>query len=204
MVFADGGDDSGDHLYAVTFYFTFCNFPSPSPSYGKIKELKTLERMTTEEYNDCVDQHADGLYRFALRLMDNRVLAEDLVQEAFTRLWEKREGVKANSARSYLFTTLYNASVDLLRSTRPQVDVEEVKTPVYQQPTFDIQERLNRGLALLPEVQRTVILLRDYEGYNYAEIGEIAHLSEAQVKVYIHRARQFLRNYLGDLEELIG
>ena len=56
--------------------------------------------MTTEEYNDCVDQYADGLYRFALRLMDNRVVAEDLVQEAFTRLWEKRQGVAAAGARS--------------------------------------------------------------------------------------------------------
>ena len=160
--------------------------------------------MTTEEYNDCVDQYADGLYRFALRLMDNRVVAEDLVQEAFTRLWEKRQGVAAAGARSYLFTTLYNAAVDLMRITRPQVGVEEVRTATFQQPTFDIQERLNRGLALLPEVQRTVLLLPAYAGYNYAEIGEIAHLSESQVKVYIHRARQFLRNYLGDLEELIG
>ena len=159
--------------------------------------------MTVKEYNESVDLYADGLYRFALRLINQQVLAEDLVQETFTRLWEKRKTVAAPSVRSYLFTTLYNAAIDLIRTQRQQVDVSEVQTSVYTQPTFDLQELLNKGLALLPEIQRTALLLRDYEGYSYSEIGEIANLSESQVKVYIYRARQFLRKYLGGIEELI-
>ena len=160
--------------------------------------------MTAKEYNESVDLYADGLYRFAMRLMSNAVIAEDLVQESFTRLWEKHDNVKAESARSYLFTTLYNAAVDIMRTTRQQVGVEEAHARVYEQRSdFDIQEHINKGLALLPEAQRTAILLRDYEGYSYAEIGEIANLSEAQVKVYIHRARQFFVNYFGELENLI-
>jgi RNA polymerase sigma factor, sigma-70 family len=160
--------------------------------------------MTAKEYNDSVDRYADGLYRFAMRLMDNAVVAEDLVQESFTRLWEKRDTVKAASARSYLFTILYNAAVDMMRTAKKQVCVEEAHSHSYEhRPDFDIQEHINRGLALLPETQRTAILLRDYEGYSYAEIGEIANLSETQVKVYIHRARQFLRNYLGEIDNLL-
>ncbi len=136
--------------------------------------------------------------------MNNQVVAEDLVQESFTRLWEKHDTVRAEKARSYLFTTLYNAAVDVMRTEKQQVSVEEAHSCSYeQQPNFDVQEHLNRGLALLPETQRTAILLRDYEGYSYAEIGEIANLSETQVKVYIHRARQFLRNYIGELDNIL-
>ncbi|MGP1362208.1 MAG: RNA polymerase sigma factor [Bacteroides sp.] len=159
--------------------------------------------MTTKEYNESVDHFADGLYRFALRLMNNQEIAEDLVQECYTRLWERHERVQASKVRSYLFTTLYNAAIDLIRAQKQVVEVQEYHGATYELPSFDIQEHINRGLALLPEVQRTAILLRDYEGYSYEEIGEIAHLSESQVKVYIHRARQFLRKYLGTIDDLV-
>ena len=55
----------------------------------------------------------------------------------------------------------------------------------------------------LPEVQKSAILLRDYEGYSYKEIGEILELQESQVKVYIFRARKFLQNYLKSIETVI-
>lgn len=186
-------------------FLSASNFLLLLPSYGQQETQSSVYRaMTAKEYNDSVDRYADGLYRFAMRLMDNAVVAEDLVQESFTRLWEKRDTVKAASARSYLFTILYNAAVDMMRTAKKQVCVEEAHSHSYEhRPDFDIQEHINRGLALLPETQRTAILLRDYEGYSYAEIGEIANLSETQVKVYIHRARQFLRNYLGELDNLL-
>ena len=66
-----------------------------------------------------------------------------------------------------------------------------------------VKEVLNEGLSKLPEIQRTVILLRDYEGYNYAEIGEITGLTESQVKVYIFRARGYLKEYIGKMENVI-
>jgi RNA polymerase sigma-70 factor (ECF subfamily) len=55
----------------------------------------------------------------------------------------------------------------------------------------------------LPEIQKSVILLRDYEGYSYEEIGNIAGLNESQVKVYIYRARLFLKEYIGTMERVI-
>jgi RNA polymerase sigma-70 factor (ECF subfamily) len=67
----------------------------------------------------------------------------------------------------------------------------------------DIKEILNQGLEQLPEIQKTVLLLRDYEGYDYLEIGEITQLTESQVKVYIFRARTFLKNYIGKVEAVI-
>ncbi|RLD49112.1 MAG: RNA polymerase sigma factor, partial [Bacteroidetes bacterium] len=67
----------------------------------------------------------------------------------------------------------------------------------------DLKEVLDEALKKLNEVQRSVILLRDYEGYSYQEIGEITGLSESQVKVYIYRARVFLKNYIVSPEHVI-
>ena len=55
----------------------------------------------------------------------------------------------------------------------------------------------------MPEIQRSVVMLRDYEGYSYDEIGEICNLNESQVKVYIYRARLFLKEYIGSMERVI-
>jgi RNA polymerase sigma-70 factor (ECF subfamily) len=55
----------------------------------------------------------------------------------------------------------------------------------------------------LSDVQRSVLLLRDYEEYSYREIGEITGLSEAQVKVYIYRSRIFLKNYIGTIDAVL-
>ncbi len=66
-----------------------------------------------------------------------------------------------------------------------------------------MSELLNRALDQLPEKQKMVILMRDYEGYAYNEIGEITGLSVAQVKVYIFRARKFLKAYIGKVDVLV-
>jgi len=62
---------------------------------------------------------------------------------------------------------------------------------------------LNKAVDKLPEIQKSVVLLRDYEGCSYEEIGKITHLTESQVKVYIYRARVFLKNYIGSLDRVI-
>ena len=66
-----------------------------------------------------------------------------------------------------------------------------------------IQTSKNNALNLLPEIQKAVITLRDYEGYSYEEIGKITDLNESQVKVYIYRARLFLKQYIGSPERVI-
>lgn len=62
---------------------------------------------------------------------------------------------------------------------------------------------LNEALQKLPEIQKSVVLLRDYEGYIYTEIAEITGLNESQVKVYIFRARVTLREYIKRLDLVI-
>ena len=62
---------------------------------------------------------------------------------------------------------------------------------------------LNEALNRLNETQRSLVMLKDYEGYNYEEIGQITGLNESQVKVYLHRARLQLRDYIVKPENII-
>ena len=161
--------------------------------------------MTAAEYNKAVDQHSDGIYRFILKNVRNRDKAADVVQDTFEKLWRKLGEVSGDKVRSYLFTTAYHTMIDMIRRDRKQEDFETVRPDHYahDEQYTDLQEVLHIALELLPQVQRSVILLRDYEGYSYREIAGITGLTEAQVKVYIYRGRVFLKNYIGNIEAVI-
>jgi RNA polymerase sigma factor (sigma-70 family) len=152
-----------------------------------------------------VDLHADGVYRFILKHIRDKDTARDIVQDAFEKMWRKVENIDAAKAKTYLFTTAYHTLVDHTRRESKKAAFSEVdfNRHSHEKQYSDLKEILNRGLEQLPEIQKTVLLLRDYEGYDYAQIGEIAGLSESQVKVYIFRARTFLKKYIGSLEVVI-
>lgn len=161
--------------------------------------------MTAKEYNIAVDEFSDNIYRFALKHLKNEMSAKDIVQETFTKVWIKHEEVSVEKVKSYLFTTAYHAIVDWIRKDGRNGDFERVEHTATTEfsISFDVQEVLNEALDRLPEIQKTVVLLRDYEGYNYAEIAEITELNESQVKVYIFRARQALKEYIKKLELVV-
>ncbi len=91
--------------------------------------------------------------------------------------------------------------IDLYRKGKRYSDVEDAGVRLTtNQPAHDLKEVLHEALDTLPKIQKAVILLRDYEGYNYEEIAEMTELSLSQVKVYIFRGRQKLKNYIGRLD----
>ncbi len=161
--------------------------------------------MTVDDYNRCVDAHSDGVYRFALKHLRDVDRAKDVVQESFARLWMKVDEVDPMKAKSYLFTTAHHVMVDEVRkaarSTRMEEHHEELRWTAQGEP--DLQKILEQALATLPAVQRSVVLLRDLEGYSYEEIAGIAGLSLDQVKVYIYRGRTALKNFIGQLEGVL-
>lgn len=161
--------------------------------------------MTVREYNECVDRHADAVYRFILKNLRDEEGAQDVVQEAFTRMWEKVKEISVEKAKSYLFTTAYHIMIDFIRKNKRQTRMEEgyMNTMSARNDFSDLREVLDEGLARLPEIQRSVLMLRDYEGYAYQEIGEITGLNESQVKVYIFRARAALKKYIVSLDMVI-
>lgn len=160
--------------------------------------------MTRREYNTCVDLHADGVYRFVLKNLGNEEESKDIVQEVFTKLWEKAETVNFEKAKSYIFSAAYRTMLDVIKKHKPlSTEVVKYFEPNHESQYSDVQEILGDLLKLLPEKQRTALTLRDYEGYSYAEISEIMAINEAQVKVNIFRARKFLKNKIKSMDTLI-
>src|SRR5689334_20638179 len=154
--------------------------------------------MTEKEYNECVNLYADNVFRFIVKNLRHEEDARDVVQSAFEKLWRNREEVEYAKSKSYLFTVAYNQMIDHLRKVKRVYLKEEFneETRVQNKPLNNAKEVLHKALARLSETQRSLVMLKDYEGYSYEEIGKIMNLSESQVKVYLHRARLQLKDYL--------
>jgi len=157
------------------------------------------------EYNSCIDEYADGVFRFVAKHIKDKDAAKDIVQDSFEKMWRKIANIDAAKAKTYLFTTAYHTLIDYTRKASKKADFREVdfNKHSHNKQYSDLKEILNLGLEQLPEIQKTVLLLRDYEGYNYEEIGRITQLNESQVKVYIFRGRTFLKNYIGKMETVL-
>jgi len=160
--------------------------------------------MTVSEFNKSVDQFSDNVYRFILKNAKDEAVAKDIVQDSYEKLWINYQNVNYQKVKSYLFSVAYHTMIDYFRKTKYLINQDNmpVSSHYHQEQYSDISEVLNRAVAMLPPDQQSAILLRDYEGYSYKEISEITGLNEAQVKVYIYRARVFLKNYLVKIENV--
>lgn len=161
--------------------------------------------MTEKDYNECVNLYADNVYRFILKNLRHQEDAKDVVQGAFEKLWINRDTVDNARCKSFLFTVAYNQMIDHIRKNKrvllQESFSEGVKSSNRQQ--HDSKKVLNDALNRLNETQRSLVMLKDYEGYSYEEIGQITGLNESQVKVYLHRARLQLREYIVKPENII-
>ena len=160
--------------------------------------------MTEKEYNQCVNQYADNVYRFIVKNLRHEEDARDIVQTAFEKLWRNREVVESEKSKSYLFTVAYNQMIDHIRKNKRiqlKDDFSE-NSRVIQPGNGHLKKTLMDALNRLNETQKSLVMLKDYEGYSYEEISGIMGLNESQVKVYLHRARLTLRNYLGSPENV--
>jgi RNA polymerase sigma-70 factor (ECF subfamily) len=162
--------------------------------------------MTDKAYNECVDNFADGVYRFIVKNIRHTEDAQDIVQSAFEKLWVNRVQVLPEKAKSYLFTVAYHQMIDHIRTSNKMPLSEETSIP--HQPIVqerrELKQVLMRAVNELNPTQKSLVLLKDYEGYSYQEIGEIMHLSDSQVKVYLHRARLILKNKLSAYAPIVS
>lgn len=161
--------------------------------------------MTEKEYNQCVTTYADNVFRFILKNLRHEEDSRDVVQSTFEKMWKHREEIDSAKSKSYLFTVAYRQMIDHIRKTkRIQLKDEfSAESRVQNKPVTNLRKVLDEALSRLSETQRSLVLLKDYEGYSYEEIGTITGLSESQVKVYLHRARVQLKEYLVKIENLI-
>jgi len=161
--------------------------------------------MTEREYNECVRTYADNVYRFILKNLRHEEDSRDVVQTAFEKMWRNREDVEYDRSKSYLFTVAYHQMIDHIRKSK-RIQLKETfneSAAITDRPANNMKKVLEQALDRLSETQKSLVLLKDYEGYSYEEIGRITGLNESQVKVYLHRARIQLKNYLVKPENVV-
>lgn len=149
----------------------------------------------------------DKLYRLALRITQNTAEAEDAVQDTLIRVWEHRQELgQTGSIEPYALTVCRNLALDMAgRAGHGNVQLKEADTKaIPSADRMDQQERLalvRQAMDGLPEVQRSIMQLRDIEGYSYQEVAQVLQITESQVKVYLHRARMKIRQQIEEIEQ---
>lgn len=159
--------------------------------------------MTRTEYNSAVDQHSGKLYGYVFKCLQDAEDASDIVQDAFEKLWNHRKAVEFPKSKSWLFTTAHNALVNFVKK-KSRIDYYGEGLPeriVMFNDNFESEEIVELITETLPPIQKSILLLRDLEGYNYKDIAEILEITEHQVKVYLFRARRKIKDNLIQLQE---
>ena len=158
--------------------------------------------MDAEEFKQKFLPLHTQLYRTAFRLMGNAMDAEDMVQEAYLKLWERRDdlGHVANM-EAYCTSLIRHICIDAFRRKRP----EEDSPPPEEFPLTDNEDaatalerqedatQLTNLISRLPEGQRTVMTLHDVEGCSYEEIEEATGFTAVNIRVMLSRARKKIR-----------
>ncbi|MEP3347967.1 MAG: sigma-70 family RNA polymerase sigma factor [Litoreibacter sp.] len=174
-------------------------------------------RMTEEESAQFVREHSDWMLAVAFRILRDQALAEDAVQIAFTKIWAKLDSFEGRSAmRTWMHRIATNEALMALRKIKRQnehpidellpvfdgsgcrveFDATEVATPEALLSRRETNDQIRRAIMSLPEKYRIVLCLRDIEGLSTSETSTALDLSEANVKVRLHRARAALKKLL--------
>lgn len=159
--------------------------------------------MTAKEFNTSVVPMNPKLFRYAYRFLEDRDEAQDAVQEVFVKLWRMRDNMKEiNNIEAFAIRVTRNYCLDKIKTRHTvSLDVNEyfkdrisdARDPHEQLEQSDTMKELSRILEELPEPQRSVIRMRDVEGYSNEEVGEILGLTPGNVRVLLSRARKKIR-----------
>ncbi len=173
------------------FYASLLHFGAPKRiTYGQKLE------MTPNEFDIFIATLHDRMYRFARTLLGVQVEAEDAVADVEERLWRRHEALEQHrGAHSMAMTAVRNACLDRLRRQREELR-ERLPEMAAEDSRSDVREAVRKAIAQLPERQREVIHLREIEGYNCREIGDMLNLDEANVRMILSRGRRQLKEII--------
>jgi RNA polymerase sigma-70 factor (ECF subfamily) len=154
-----------------------------------------------ESYDTFYTKNRGRVFAYLLRLTGNYHLSSDLTQESFTR-YLSRYGRKDNNG-ALLYTIARNAALDAMRKHREESlhgddEVSPAGDPERQLIHKQAYDRMIDAIQKLKPVDRELVALLATEAFSYKEIGKLMHISEANVKVRVHRARLRLKAILND------
>jgi RNA polymerase sigma factor (sigma-70 family) len=124
--------------------------------------------LTKNEYDIAVKEHANALYGFGIKFLRDSENAQDIVQDVFEKLWINRSAVEFRKAKSWMFTTAYHAILNFIKR-RKRMDYDSDRLPEKGEVAnfkFVSNEVVERAISILPPLQKSIILLRDLEGYS--------------------------------------
>ncbi len=166
--------------------------------------------MKEVDFKEDVLPLKDKLFRLALSITLDRHEAQDIVQDTLLRVWDKRSEWSAiQSIEAYSMTICRNLALDRTRRAAnanvPLTDTHMDASDTQPRPDERMlhAERLQlvrHAMKELPELQRTMMVLREVDGLTYQQIAATLDVSEAQVKVYLHRARLKIKNRIEQIE----
>lgn len=157
--------------------------------------------MTQKEFVTLTHPFRDKIFRLAKRLLVSTEEAQDAAQEILLKLWDKKNGLEAyRSVEALAMTMTKNYCLDQLKSKRAS-NLSLVHSN-YNDREAGLQQRLEDQDSLrwvekcmneLPETQKLILQLREIEGYEFEEIGQILEMNETAVRVALSRARKTIR-----------
>lgn len=153
--------------------------------------------MTEKEYIEIVKIHSTPIYRYLYKHFQDVAICEDIVQESFIKLWQTYKAIEYVKAKSWLYTTANRKLIDYIRSIKkfahlPEDEIFTKNAEHYK----DSKNVVNTYLEFLSLRQKSLIILRDIEGYDYQEIAEILDIELSSVKVGLFRARKNLKSLI--------
>lgn len=163
-----------------------------------------VETGTESWFKGVFDENYEYIRNYLFYLSGDIKLAEDLVQDVFLRLWEKRSSVKNESVRAFLFTIARN---DFLKNRRQhKYDLKfrstyfeqiENKSPEYLLELKEFDQKLQKTIAGMPEKCRVIYLMNRIDEMTYAEIAGSLKVSVKAVEKQMSKALRILQNELG-------
>jgi RNA polymerase sigma-70 factor (ECF subfamily) len=170
--------------------------------------VKASDVIFKEQFEVLFREHFTGLANFSRKFTGDLDSAKEIVHAVFVRIWENRNDFDwGKPAKSYLFTSVYNRSMNHIRDNRKFVRGDDVMTTKDVQVTFndsydtsELQKRIDQALLKLPEKCREVFHLSRYHDKKYAEIAETLGISvktvESQMSKALHILKEELKDYL--------
>ena len=146
------------------------------------------------DIEDLYKRYAGDVRRFALYLCGDVVMADEITSDTFVRAWMAADRIRQPTVRGYLFTIARNAHTDLLRRAARHTQLDEnmpdtrISTQTQMEQSAEVRAVL-AALQQLPEMERTVLLMRTLDEMPYEEIAETLRIPMVKARVTVHRAR---------------
>ncbi|MBR1775395.1 MAG: RNA polymerase sigma factor [Bacteroidales bacterium] len=155
--------------------------------------------MSGKEYNKCVDDYSEMLFKYFVKNISDKESAQDLTQDAFLALWKRHNEIEISKAKAFLFISAHNLMINYINYTKKQLIIKNdwsKKEIGFEEMAFENKNLVNHLIEKLPAVMKECIVLRDLQGFSYKQIAQITEMTEENVKINVFRARMQLKKIL--------